>query len=46
MPIRRRGRTVPQAFKVIVSIVVVALATWITAAVLRGRANYEHPIGV
>jgi hypothetical protein len=49
MPIRRRGRTVPQAVKVIVSIMALALATGIAAALFFKRiysASYEHPIGM
>jgi len=49
MPIRRRGRTVPPFVKVIVSIMALALATGIAAALFFKRvlnANYDHPIGM
>jgi hypothetical protein len=49
MPIRRRGRTVPSAVKIIVSIMALALATGIAAALFFKRilnASYDHPIGM
>ena len=46
MRVRCRRRTVAAMLTGIVSIVVIALATRITATALRGRADYEHPIGI
>jgi len=49
MSARRRGRALPQAVKIIVSILALAMATGIAAALLFKRiysASYEHPIGM
>ena len=46
MRVRCPRRTVATMLTGIVSIVVIAVATRITATALRRRADYEHPIGI
>ena len=46
MRVRCPRRTVAAMLTGIVSIVVIALATWITTTAFHKQRDYEHPIGI
>ena len=46
MRVRCTRRTVAAMLTGVVSIVVIALATWITTTAFHKQRDYEHPIGI